>query len=218
MSEGSRQMQPVTHVVFDVGGVLVSHVRSWREAHLRTQVPWDDYYGTPEFDAATRPSVMEHMSGRITPEQWCAAVSELCSGRLSPADVLAVLEAWLDDDYPGVADVIDEIHNAGRVTATLSNANHVHWQQVTAASAALQRVQHLHASHLLGAVKPDAAIFDAFERATQFPRDSILFFDDLEENVLAARSFGWQAETIDHTGDTASQLRAHLGRYGVLQG
>jgi len=157
------------------------------------------------------------MSGLLTPDEWCAAVSAICDQRMSPADVRAVLEAWMYDDYPGVAEVIDAIHAAGHVTATLSNANHVHWGQVLAASDALRRVQHLHASHLLGAVKPDPAIFEAFERATRFPRQSILFFDDIEENVAGARAHGWRAELIDHTGDPAAQLRAHLRRHGVFR-
>ncbi|MGE3960680.1 MAG: HAD-IA family hydrolase [Dehalococcoidia bacterium] len=212
----ARIAQP-THVVFDVGGVLIAHVRSWREAHERTAVPWDDYYDTPEFFEATRDSVAQHMSGLITPEEWCDTVSRLCNQRMTPAEVRAVLEAWMYDDYPGVTDVIDAIHDAGHVTATLSNANHVHWEQVLAASDALNRVQHLHASHFLGAVKPDRAIFAAFEQATRFPRESILFFDDIEENVAGARAYGWRAEHIDHAGDTAAQLRAHLRRHGVFE-
>jgi len=207
---------PVTHVVFDLGGVLLSHVRSWREAHERTSVPWDDHYDTPEFMAVTRPSVMDHMAGRLTPDEWYAAMVDLSGGRLRPEHTRAVLEAWLYEDYPGVTDVIDDIHAAGRVTATLSNTNPVHWEQALAISEALRRVQHQHASHLLGAVKPDREIFEVFERTTGFERAGIVFFDDLEENVHAARDAGWRAEHIDPLGDTAAQLRAHLGRHGVF--
>lgn len=202
--------------MFDVGGVLIAHVASWREAHLRTAVPWDDYFDSPAFQQATHESVMQHMSGLLTPDQWCETVSTIVEQRLAPHEVRAILEAWLYDDYPGVADVIDEIHAAGRVTATLSNANAVHWDQILAASTTLNRVQHLHSSHLLGAVKPDHAIFEAFERETAFPRESVLFFDDIEENVASARAFGWRAERIDNAGDQAGQIRAHLGRHGVF--
>lgn len=208
--------QRVTHVVFDLGGVILSHVRSWREAHERTSVPWDDLFDTPEFLTSSRPSVLDHMAGRITPEQWYATMELLTEGRLSAAHARLVLEAWLYEDYPGVAGVIDDIHAAGRVTATLSNTNALHWEQVHAISEAFRRIQHKHASHLLGAVKPDREIWEIFERTTSFPRDGIVFFDDLEENVLAARDHGWRAELIDHTGNPAEQLREHLARHGVF--
>lgn len=207
--------QPVTHVVFDLGGVLLSHVSTWREAHERTDAPWDDHFDSPEFRDATSPSVMDHMAGRITPDEWCAVMETLTAGRLSAAHARAVLEAWLYEDYPGVTDVIDDIHAAGRTTATLSNTNPVHWEQALGISEALRRVQHPHASHLLGAVKPDREIFEVFERTTGFAGSGIVFFDDIEENVLAARDAGWRAEHIDNTGDTAAQLREHLGRHGV---
>ena len=206
---------PVTHVVFDLGGVLLSHVSTWREAHERTDAPWDDHFDSPEFRDATWPSVMDHMAGRITPDEWYALMETLTAGRLSADHARAVLEAWLYEDYPGVTDVIDDIHAAGRTTATLSNTNPVHWEQAFGISEALRRVQHPHASHLLGAVKPDREIFKVFERTTGFAGSGIVFFDDIEENVLAARDAGWRAEHIDNTGDTAAQLREHLGWHGV---
>lgn len=209
---------PVTHVVFDLGGVLLSHVRSWREAHERTIAPWDDHFESVEFATALRPTVMDHMAGRLTPEEWYATVEALTEGRLSAEHCRLVLEAWLYEDYPGVTEVIDEIHAAGRVTATLSNTNPVHWEQALGFSEALRRIQHPHASHLLGAVKPDREIFEVFERTTGFGREGLIFFDDLEENVLAARDAGWRAEHIDHAGNPAEQLREILRRYGVFEG
>lgn len=208
----------IQHVVFDIGGVLVGHVRSWREAHERTPVPWDDYFDSPDFFGATRASVMAHMSGLLTPDEWCAEVERISQGRMDAHSARQVLEAWLYDDYPGVDSVIEEIHAAGRCTATLSNTNPVHWAQMQASSSALSLIRYPHASHLLGAVKPERAIFEAFERTTGFSRTEVLFFDDAEENVEAATTFGWRAEVIDHTGDTAAQLRTHLARHGVIEG
>lgn len=210
-------MPDVQHVVFDIGGVLLGHVRTWSEAQARTALPADDYLDSPEWFEATRECVVAHMSGRMTPETWYAEVARLSAGRLTSEQARVVLEAWLDeDDYPGVSEVIEAIHAAGRNTATLSNTNPVHWEQMTARSQALRLIRHPHASHLLGATKPELAIYEAFERATGFARPEVLFFDDGVENVVTARTFGWHAEVIDYTGDPAAQLRDHLTRYGVL--
>ena len=64
--------------------------------------------------------------------------------------------------------------------------------------------------------KPGLDIYHAFVERTGHRAAGILFFDDLEENVVAARRAGWNAEQIDHTGDTAAQIRGHLREYGVL--
>lgn len=207
----------VQHVVFDIGGVLISHVRSWREAHERTGLPWHDYLGTPEFMHATRDSVYAHMSGRISSQEWYDLAAAASQGHLSAEGARAVLEAWLYEDYPNVGEVVEEIHSVGRVTATLSNTNPVHWEQMFSLSRVLPHIQHPHASHLLGAAKPQREIFEAFERATGFERSTILYFDDVDENVEVARTFGWRAEHIDHTGDPAAQLRTHLARHGVFE-
>jgi FMN phosphatase YigB (HAD superfamily) len=43
-----------------------------------------------------------------------------------------------------------------------------------------------------------------------------VFFDDLAENISAARACGWNAVHIDHTGDTAAQVLAGLRAHGAL--
>jgi HAD superfamily hydrolase (TIGR01509 family) len=72
-------------------------------------------------------------------------------------------------------------------------------------------------------LKPDREIYHAFARATGFDGapgsrggpEHIVFFDDLPENVAAARAAGWQAFRVDHTGDTAAQMGGVLRGLGV---
>jgi FMN phosphatase YigB (HAD superfamily) len=64
--------------------------------------------------------------------------------------------------------------------------------------------------------KPDPAIYRAFERATAHASDEILFFDDLPENVAAARALGWRAERVNPHADTIGQMRQSLRKFGVL--
>ena len=45
--------------------------------------------------------------------------------------------------------------------------------------------------------------------------DEVLFFDDLAENIDAARSLGWRAEQIDPSGDTAEQVVRHCRSNGL---
>jgi len=71
------------------------------------------------------------------------------------------------------------------------------------------------ASHELGAVKPDEEIHRKAERLLEAAPAEILFFDDTEENIDAARAFGWNAELIDHAGDPAAQAAEHMRAHGV---
>ena len=72
------------------------------------------------------------------------------------------------------------------------------------------------ASHLIGVCKPSGAIYEHVERTSGLPPDSILFVDDLETNVAAARKRGWNAEQIRVDSDPIEQARAHLRAHRVL--
>jgi FMN phosphatase YigB (HAD superfamily) len=65
------------------------------------------------------------------------------------------------------------------------------------------------------AAQPDPLAYATVEQETGHAGERILFFDDRTANVAAARSLGWTAEQIDHTGDTAAQLLGLLRRHGV---
>jgi|SRR5690606_16013282 len=134
--------------------------------------------------------------------------------------VRALHAAWLIEEYPGVLDLVSELDGLGHVRlACLSNTNDGHWEQMHAAPDVFPTLARLHlrlASHLLRLAKPDPAIYRAATAAFECAPSEILFFDDLPENIEAARGAGWNAERIDPSGDTAAQMRQHLGAYGVL--
>jgi HAD superfamily hydrolase (TIGR01509 family) len=81
-------------------------------------------------------------------------------------------------------------------------------------------LRHRLASHLLRCAKPDASIYERarasfFEPLAGHPED-IIFFDDLPENVAAARAAGWTAFEVDPHADTPGQMRKHLASVGIL--
>jgi len=131
-------------------------------------------------------------------------------------EVRRIHDAWLTEEYVGVDAVIRRLVSLPHIeTALLSNTNQCHWRRHTDFPTA-SLLKHLHASHLLGHAKPGLEIFRAFERAVGYSGADVLFFDDVQENIGAARSLGWQAELIDYTGDTAAQLSRHLTRHGIF--
>lgn len=207
-------------VVFDLGGVLIRICRSWAEACAAAGIPLREGVADATAGAMRHALAEKHGIGGLDSDAFFSEVSTALRGVYSADEVRRVHHAWLLGEYPGVQQLIHDIHAAGIETGVLSNTNHAHWVRLAPPAhggsgefIASGLAQHLHASHLLKLAKPDAAIYREFARRVGFdgtrgqPED-LLFFDDLEENVAAARGCGWRAERVDHTGDTAAQMRA----------
>ena len=167
-----------------------------------------------------------HM-GDLSTAQWISAMYEALGGLYTPEEIVALHEAVIIEEYTGIDAIIDELHRAGVATACLSNTNDTHWAKLVHHDGekplpgaphypTVKRLGAHYASYLLRHTKPARAIYRAFETATGYAGAQILFFDDLAENIAAARKLGWRAEIIDSMTPTDVQLRRHLVAYGVL--
>jgi FMN phosphatase YigB (HAD superfamily) len=210
-------------VVFDVGGIIVRHTRDWREAHILAGFdPEHPVLEAREFLGRRQTLAMDHQTGRLTPEDYLTAVAESSAGAYSREDVERIIDAWLIDEYEGVGAFIDELLATGVTTAALSNTNPMHWARMlsdggeTPDFPTTARLHHHVASHEARTAKPEPAIYEALEALTGLEGSSLLFFDDRDDNIEAARARGWHAELIDHANDPPAQMRAVLRRYGML--
>lgn len=202
-------------VVFDLGGVLVRIARSWAQACASAGIDLRGDADAASTWAAREPYIVAHETGRIGREAFCAGLAGATGSLYTPEEVGRVHDAVLLGEYAGIAAVFDAAERAGVPTAVLSNTNASHWDVQFPTSGrslrfpTLARVRHPHASHVLGARKPDREAFLALEAATGRPRH-VLFFDDLERNVAGARAAGWDAVLIDPLADPPAQMLAAL--------
>lgn len=206
---------PVKLVCVDLGGVIVRIRRSLAESLHAVGVPGyllDEI--TDEQLAAFRGSASLHQRGAHDWNAWLDAAHAALGGRVDRDTLVRAHDAVLIGEYPGVARSLGAIRAAGAATACLSNTNDRHWQALVELPA-LREIDHAHASHLLGLEKPDAQIYRAFEQATGFRGEDILFLDDIEEHCASARACGWHAVRIDHERDTAAQITAAARAHGV---
>ncbi|MCB9844577.1 MAG: HAD-IA family hydrolase [Phycisphaeraceae bacterium] len=210
MSEG------IGLVCFDWGGVILRICRSWGEALARAGLDERPGLMNPEFAAERRVLAAAYQIGEVTCEEFFGGISRAMRGLYSADEVRRVHDAWLIEEYPGVDGVIRRLHARGVRTGLLSNTNQRHWERhLPGANAApdfptIGLLEERHASHLFGLAKPDRRIFESFAREVGEAPGRILFFDDLAENVEAARDAGWRAVLIDHEGDTSAQLSGVL--------
>jgi len=210
-------------IVFDIGGVLVRICRTWAEACETAGVP----VHSPEWLAgeqaiAARSAVMSaYQNGELSTEAYYHGMLGALERRYTQDEIARIHDAWLLEEYSGVDELVTELTRlSGVTTACLSNTNERHWDVLAPVQGAprypsIMALGQRFASHLMRASKPDAKIFLDFQQHIRAEPNEILFFDDLEPNVRAARGQGWRAETIDPLGDTAVQLRAHLRAHGL---
>ncbi len=207
-------------VCFDWGGVILRICRSWREGCARAGLPLHERVMDPEIMTRRRRYAQDYQIGALTCDEFFQGVADLTDGLYSPADVQQIHAAWLIEEYPGISSVITALGAQPNLqTALLSNTNAAHWSRQHSGPGGFPAAAQLQcrlASHELRVAKPDRSIYIiATERFGVEPRQ-IVFFDDLAENVEAARACGWHAHQIDHEGDTASQISAHLAGHGIV--
>lgn len=202
-------------VCFDLGGVVVRICRSFEEAALAAAVPLRRVPTDETARQRQRELVERHQLGQLSADDFHRALASSLGDTYSSAELARIHAAVLRGEYAGIASTIKAIGAAGLTTACLSNTNDDHWDTLVTMPA-LKAMHARHASHLWGLSKPGEAIYRRFERELGARGGEILFFDDLEENVRAAIAIGWDAVHIDHTGDTAAQVRVALGERGIL--
>jgi len=115
--------------------------------------------------------------------------------------------AWRLRVFPGIEDSVRTAMKQYRV-ALLSNTNAVHWQQVTSASGVFDLFERVFLSYETGHYKPEPAAFQDVMKFFNCAPGDIVFLDDSEPNVTAAREFGIDA----HTVKGATELDALLGK------
>ena len=205
---------PPRIVCFDLGGVVVRICRSFEEATLAAGVPLRRVPVDESARSRQRHLIAQHQLGSLDGRSFLASLAEALDHTFTVDELDRIHRAILRDEYPGIVETIAAINALGITTACLSNTNDDHWDELVTMPA-LRAMHALHASHLWGLAKPDAAIYRRFELERRASGREILFFDDLDENVTAALSLGWDAVRIDHTGDTAAQVREALATRGV---
>lgn len=218
----------VNLVCFDLGGVLVRICRSFGEACRAAGL---EVRASIEGRVAQRVRYefsQRFSTGKLDERAWSTELSLALAGLYSAEELCQVHHAWTRGEYEGAFDLVRELEAAGMATACLSNTDQSHWTRLVHHDGTAElvgdpeypsvvRLRHRHASHLFGLAKPDPAIYRAFEAAIGLCGSSILFFDDLPENVRAARAVGWRAERIDPYNETVPQLRRWLHAHRVLE-
>ena len=118
--------------------------------------------------------------------------------------------------YPDTADVLEGLHRRGVKTAVVSNIA-FDVRPAFASIGAQQFVDEFVLSFEVGAVKPDAAIFDAALTRLGVQADHAVMVGDSDEADGGARALGCGFALVDPlpTAERADGLRSALTGYGI---
>jgi putative hydrolase of the HAD superfamily len=190
-------------VVFDLGGVVCRWLpdRRLEALSIRSGLP------VATIDALVFESGFDDAGerGRFTIESFAAELAALL-GLVPDADPTGLRADWASA-YEPVTAMLRAIDRVEAPTALFTNNGpllEAAFEHELAPVA--QRFDHLLFSWRLGAAKPEA---DGFARATEalgVDPEAVVFFDDSEANVDAARAYGWQA----HHFTTVLEVQAVL--------
>ena len=200
-------MQPIQALLFDLGGVVLQvdfgralahwqHHSRLAPGALRQAFCMDEPYRRHETGALASDAYFEHLRGLLQLD---------CPAEAVRAGWNAILVAEIGETLRLVADA------SRRVPCyALSNTNPAHLETIAQRfPACLAPFRTVFVSSTIGHRKPDPPAFAHVAQAIGVPAAAVLFFDDLAENVAAARAFGMQAVLVRGPHDVADALRAH---------
>jgi 2-haloacid dehalogenase len=200
----------VNTVVFDLGGVLVD----WDPRYLLRKV-------MPDREAEMEALLGQVLNGawnleRDTGDSWAEAMERNKADFPEWAEIFDIYtERWaetLGGSHEGTVRILRELKAQGTPLYALSNWSAEMFPHAEAKYDWLKLFDGVVVSGRVGMIKPNQDIFDYLLETYDLRADDILFIDDHEPNIVAARSYGIHA----HHFRDATELRAELEAEGLL--
>jgi FMN phosphatase YigB (HAD superfamily) len=205
------KLQKPSVVVFDLGKVLVDFdytIAAKQIASKGTMLAQRIY----EFIALS-PLLLQYETGLITREQFFSAVCEstgYCGG-------IEEFGGFFADIFTPIEPMV-ELHTALRKaeipTYIFSNTNDLAISHIRKNFPFFNNFDGYILSYEVGAMKPDAKIYEALEKMAGKRGPDVLYLDDRLENISAGAARGWQVILQETPQKTVAAIR----KLGLLNG
>ena len=191
--------------IFDLGKVIIDYslentVGHWVE-NTDKDIQWyiDNFPQNGTFEQFER--------GELSWREFLDAWTSNARFSMSPQ---VFLDGWNNiflDVYDGIDELLDDLRERYPVVA-LSNTNELHVSKWTAAfGGTINKFDKIFASNEIGARKPEKRAYDIVLEHLQLAPDSVVFFDDLPENIAAARELGIKGYQVEGAEQIKSVLK-----------
>ena len=186
-------------ILFDLGRVLADLGSPSTKMRLQTgdEEFWDLWLSLPIVQGFER--------GDISPDTFLSSLAQALGVHENPLDFRQRFLDWHPRLYPSVEAVISSLAAECRL-ALLSNTNVLHWGQIHSQTSVFRHFEHVFLSYEIRHCKPEPGAFGiVLERVPAAPAD-ILFLDDMEQNIVAARRAGLRAVQVNGSTEVLAVL------------
>ena len=196
-------MTPKT-VIFDLGKVLVDFdfTIAARKIMARSLRPPSPLQALNHFS----PLICRFERGDITDREFFEEVRS-ATGYRGTFEEFAPEFSDIFTEIPEMSGLQARLRAAGIPTWILSNTNTLAEQQLRRHYPFFANFDGYVFSFAVGVMKPEAAIYEAAERAIGRRGEELLFIDDRGENVEAAVARGWQGLVQESPAKTLAAVR-----------
>jgi glucose-1-phosphatase len=150
-------------------------------------------------------------AGRLSSRQFYEAFCAATNTRADFDRLIAAGTEIFDLNLP-IVPIVAQLRQAGHRMGILSNTCDMHWDYCHRQYRIVQDCFDVYAlSYKIGAVKPEAAIFEAAANLAGCRPDELFFVDDIAGHVAGAKAAG--VDAVQYT--TAEALAAELRRRGI---
>lgn len=201
-------MTAIRHIVFDLGRVVL---------HWEPEIPYRRLIPDGEKRARFLSEVCNAAWLRATDlgTSWEDAEEDLVAKFPDYEELIRAFRPNWHGMTPhtidGTPEIIEVLVADGRDVTALTNFAQDTFTEAARRFPVLNRFRGVTVSANVGLVKPDAAIFEHHAHDFGLKPDATLFFDDMADNITAARRAGWHAERFTD----ARSMRADLKSYGI---
>ncbi|QDM17635.1 HAD-IA family hydrolase [Tardiphaga sp. vice278] len=193
-------------LLFDIGRVVIDF-----DVDL-TLAAWAAHGDCPLAELATRfvsdETFWRYETGKLSDTEFFALVRTSLGIEISEARLLEGWNATFIGEMAGIAPLLSRAAQHLPLYA-FSNTNRAHVEHFSQHYAEVLRpFREIFLSSTIGLRKPQAEAYRHVVEAIGVPAGRIVFFDDLSENVEAARAVGLQAVHVRSSADVATALDA----------
>ncbi|MGI9611461.1 MAG: HAD family hydrolase [Acidimicrobiales bacterium] len=192
----------ITAVLFDMGGVVVE--LGPLDELLGAEIPAEAFW--PRWLAS--PAVRAFERGHCSVDVFAAGLRDELDLDITPNEVVERFRRFPRGLFPGAAAMVSDVRRKV-TTGVLSNTNALHWDTQVDADRIAGLFDRRYLSYELGLVKPDAEIFERVLADLDMAAPNVLFLDDNQVNVDAARAVGLVAHVTQGVAAASAALRCH---------
>lgn len=211
-ASGRQMKNNIKAILFDLGNVLVGfdHRMAVRRISKHTSKSEREIYDLFFDSGLTR----KFESGKITPGDFFKQVKSLLGLKLSFKEFLPI---WNEIFFskPETEEFIVSL-NSGLKLVLLSNINKLHYEYIRNAfssALALFGPGNVILSYITGFIKPEKEIYELAIQKTGVDIEDIIYVDDREDLIMAARSYGLKSIQFQNI----EELRGEFRDLGIIK-